>query len=103
MDWVGVAGVIISLIAAFAALIRSYSENLGEVRAWRKMVEDQLDHHAAHHKEHYRHMTNSDVHWTERERDAQSKQLERIEELIKDLLKPRSDRSTWHFPDTTVK
>lgn len=90
-DWISGAGVALSLLLSFLAWTRNSSEDLGGLREWRKMVEDTLKRYADHHAEHFDHAADHEIHWTERERETQTKQLDRIEELIKELLMPRSD------------
>lgn len=83
MDVSTVATVIASILSV-AALIRSYGEDRGVIREWRASVDsdlEQLKHH----------ISDRDMHWTSREREAQSKQLDRIEELIKEFMTARSN------------
>lgn len=89
--WVGVAGLLLSLIISLIAIVRSYSEDLGERRAWREIVEKTLNRHSEQHQDHYRHSSNADMHWTAREREALTGQLDRIEELIRESMMPRSN------------
>ena len=55
--------------------------------------------HSEQHATHFDHQSDTAVHWTERERDVLQRQLDRIEgnvdrveELIKESLLPRSQR-----------
>jgi hypothetical protein len=85
MDW-GKASLILSLALSVAAFVRSYGEDRGAAKEWKKMVEDTLTRLAAH-------VDNDEAHWTPRERDGLQRQLDRIEELVRDLLTPRSSNT----------
>lgn len=87
MEWVGL---LVSVLFSLAAFIRSYSEDLGGRREWRQNVDNALKKYDAHYHEYIQHTRDTEVHWTTREREAVSKQLDRIEELIQELLAPRT-------------
>src|SRR5262245_11155947 len=89
-SWVPAVGVVVSLILSLAAFIRSYEYNQGEIAQWRKSVEETLDRFAELHTAYFEHISNTEIHWTERERDAQAKQMDRIEELMREMLVMRA-------------
>lgn len=60
---------------------------------FKKQIEGVLETVKRHEKilsKHEEHFSDMEVHWTSRERDAQVKQLDRIEELLRDLLADRA-------------
>ena len=91
-QWIALVGVLLAVMTSLIALVRSYSEDRGGSREWRRSVDDEL-------KRLREHSANNDIHWTSRERDSLARQLEqitkqydRIEELLKESL---AERAKW--------
>lgn len=90
MSWPAWIAVVITLLLSLIALVRSYSEDRGASREWRKMIEDTLRRYEAEFAKHNRHAEDVDRHWTPRERSDLTRQLDRIEELIKESMTQRA-------------
>lgn len=85
-----VAGVVVGLIVAGFSGLMGYLVSHGYNLRNQKVVTDKLSEHTTQISE-YRaildgHMTDSDAHWTPRERDALTKQIDRIDGNVQKLL-----------------
>lgn len=90
MSWPAWISVSITLILSLISLVRSYAEDRGASRVWKNMIEDTLKRHEDELKKHSQHATDPDRHFTPRERDELAKQLDRIEELIRESMTERA-------------
>ena len=89
-----IVGVIIGLVMAAVAGLVAYFTSRGYNMKSQEAVTDKLNEHAtmiAHQQTRLNeHMSNSDAHWTPRERDALTEQISRIEDGVQTLLKRSS-------------
>ena len=77
---------VLAAISAFVAFLVSW----GWSKRAMQDIEKQIDKHANYHKEHYTHAADTDAHWTPRERDALTRQIDRIEKGVSQLLQRSS-------------
>lgn len=99
MTWAGWAAIAVTLLMSLINLVRSLSEDRGVNREWRKMVEDTLKRHESEHGRHRVHVIDTEAHWTPRQRDDLTAQLNRIEELIIESMTPRARRNNGHLTE----
>ena len=98
-QWIQAVTTVIALGASAFVFIKALGRDEGINKEWRLSVEDRFDRHDSYHKDHYKHLTNSDIHWTTRERDAlnhrldnQDSQLDEILNAVRDLDQNRNGR-----------
>lgn len=76
-----------ALIIAGISSLMSFAVSWGYNRATMDGVNKTIDKHGSYHSEHYAHATNTDMHWTRRERDELTKRIDEIADDLKELLR----------------
>ena len=90
-EWIAIGLTIIGFIVTVSVM-------WGKLTTRMDIYEQQMASHTVQHREHYAHAADTERHWTERERDQQNKQLDRIEELLQELLTPRAEFTRYRNP-----